>query len=153
RLRPEAAERYGLTAGHVRRASTTLLRGTKVGEVYEGQKKYDVVVWGVPDVRSDLSAVRDMPIDTPSGTQVRLGDVADVVIVPTPNEIRRENASRRLDVTCNVKDRDLGSVADDIEAKVKKLTFEREYHPEFLGEHAAQKESTYRLYLLGAAAV
>src|SRR5262249_27499775 len=129
RLRPEAAERFGLTPGHVRRASTTLLRGTKVGEVYEGQKKFDVVGWGVPSVRSDLSAIRDLPIDTPLGTQVRLGDVADVQIMPTPNEIKRENASRRLDVTCNVQGRDLGSVASEIEQKVKKLTFEREYHP------------------------
>ena len=56
RLRPEAAERYGLTAGHVRRAATTLLKGTKVGEVYEEQKKFDVVVWGVPTVRTDLAA-------------------------------------------------------------------------------------------------
>ena len=117
RLRPEAAERFGLTAGHVRRASTTLLKGTKVGEVYEGQKKFDVVVWGVPSVRSDLAAIRALPIDTPSGTQVRLGDVADVVVVPTPNEIKRENASRRLDITCNVKGRDLGSVAQEIEAQ------------------------------------
>jgi CzcA family heavy metal efflux pump len=153
KLRPEKAERYGLTAGHVRRASTTLLRGTKVGEVYEAQKKYDVVVWGHPKVRRDLSAVRDLPIDTPSGTQVRLGDVAEVAIVPTPNEIKRENASRRLDVTCNVTGRDLGSVADEIEAKVKKLDFPQEYHPEFLGEHQARQESTRRLYGLALAAV
>ena len=58
RLRPDAAERFGLTAGHVRRASTTLLKGAKVGEVYEDQKKFDVVVWGVPSVRSDSAAIR-----------------------------------------------------------------------------------------------
>src|SRR5262249_4209811 len=131
----------------------TLLRGTKVGEVYEGQKKFDVVVWGVSGVRSDLAAIRNLPIDTPSGTQVRLGDVADVSIVPTPNEIKRENASRRLDVTCNAHGRDLGSVASEIEAKVKKLSFDQEYHPEFLGEYAARQESTRRLYLLGLAAL
>ena len=121
RLRPDAAERFGLTAGHVRRASTTLLKGAKVGEVYEDQKKFDVVVWGVPSVRSDLAAIRALPIDTPSGTQVRLGDVADVVVAPTPNEIKRENASRRLDITCNVEGRDLGSVARQIEAKAGRL--------------------------------
>jgi CzcA family heavy metal efflux pump len=152
RLRPEAARKYGLTAGHVRRASTTLLKGLKVGEVYEGQKKYDVMVWGVPETRSDPAAIRDLPIDLPAGalpgTQVRLGDVADVLVVAAPNEIRRENASRRLDVTCNVKDRDLGSVARDIEEAVKAIPFEREYHPEFLGEYAARRESTRRLYAL-----
>lgn len=153
RLRPEAAERFGLTAGHVRRASTTLLKGAKVGEVYEGQKKFAVVVWGVPSVRNDLSAVRALPIDTPTGVQVRLGDVADVAIVPAANEIKRENGSRRLDVTCNVKDRDLGAVASEIENKVKAIPFDREYHPEFLGEYAARQESTLKLYALAALAL
>lgn len=153
RLRPEYAERYGLTAGHVRRASTTLLKGTKVGEVYEGQKKFDVVVWGVPSVRADLAAIRALPIDTPVGIQVRLGDVADVAVVPTPNEIRRENASRRLDVTCNVQGRDLGSVATEIKTKVDEITFDREYHPEILGEYASRQESTRKLYALSALAL
>lgn len=153
RLRPDAADRYGLTAGHVRRASTTILKGSKVGEVYEGQKKFDVVVWGVPSTRTDLAAIQALPIDTPSGTQVRLGDVADVAVVPTPNEIKRENASRRLDVTCNVQGRDLGSVANEIEAKVKAISFDREYHPEFLGEYAARQESLDRLYSLSALAL
>ena len=153
RLRPAAAERFGLTAGHVRRASSTLLKGAKVGEVYEDQKKFDVVVWGVPAVRSDLAAIRALPLDTPSGTQVRLGDVADVMVAPTPNEIKRENASRRLDITCNVAGRDLGSVAREIEAQVRQIRFDREYRPEFLGEYAARQESTRRLYGLAALAL
>jgi Cu/Ag efflux pump CusA len=85
--------------------------------------------------------------------QVRLGDVADVSIVPTPNEIKRENASRRLDITCNVEGRDLGAVAEEIKAKVDELTFDQEYRPEFLGEYAAQREATTKLYALSALAV
>jgi CzcA family heavy metal efflux pump len=153
RLRPAAAERFGLTPGQVRRASTTLLRGSKVGEVYEGPRRFDVMVWSVPRVRADLSALRDLALDTPSGAQVRLGDVCDVGIVAAPNEIKHEGASRRLDITCNVKDRDLGAVAREVEEKVKTLTFEREYHPEFLGEYTARQESSRRLYALSALAV
>jgi CzcA family heavy metal efflux pump len=153
RLRPDAAERFGLTAGQVRRATTTLLKGAKVGEIYEGQKRFDVVVWGVPRFRTDLSALQSLPIDTPLGTQVRLGDVAYLSIMPMPNEIKREAASRRLDITCNVQGRDLGSVAKEIEDKVRGLEFEREYHPEFLGEYAARQESSQRLYGLGALAM
>jgi CzcA family heavy metal efflux pump len=145
RLRPDAAQRYGLTAGHVRRAATTLLRGTKVGEVFESQKRFDVVVWGVPRLRTDLTALQELPIDTPAGMQVRLKDVAEVLIVPMPNEIKREAASRRLDVTCNVKDRDLGAVATEIERNVRELAFDQGYHPEFLGEYQARQESTRRL--------
>ncbi|RIK81176.1 MAG: acriflavin resistance protein [Planctomycetota bacterium] len=152
-LRPDAAERFGLTAGHVRRASTTLLKGAKVGEVYEGQRRFGVVVWGASDVRTDVAALQALPIDTPLGVQVRLGDVAEVAVVPASNEIKRENASRRLDITCNVEGRDLGSVARDIESRVRQVHFDREYHPEFLGEYAAREESARKLYVLSAAAL
>jgi CzcA family heavy metal efflux pump len=153
RMRPEAAERYGLTPGHVRRATTTLLRGTKVGEVYEGQKRFDVVVWGAPACRDDVAALRALPVDTSAGVQVRLGEVADVVVVPMPNEIKREAASRRLDITCNVKGRDLGAVASEVEQKVREVKFDAGYHPEFLGEEAARRASSRRLVLLAGLAL
>ena len=152
-LRPEAAERYGLTAGQIRRATTTLLRGTKAGEVYEGQKRFDVVVWGTENVRTDIAALRAIPIDTITGVQLRLRDVATVAVVPMPNEIKREAASRRLDITCNVKDRDLGAVATEIEVAVKALPYEQGYHPEFLGEFAARQASADRLNALTALAL
>lgn len=153
RLRPEAAERYGLTPGHVRRATTTLLRGTKVGEVYERQKRFDVVVWGETTCRDDIAAIRALPIDTPAGVLVRLGEVADVLVVPMPNEVKREAASRRLDITCNVQGRDLRGVAAEVEEKVRGLKFETGYHPEFLGEEAVRRESSRRLYALSGLAL
>lgn len=153
RPRADALERFGLTPGQVRRAVTTLLRGTKVGEVYQEQKKHDVVVWGVPGVRADLSALQALRLDTPGGGQVPLADLADVAIVPAPNEVKREGASRRIDVTCDARGRDLGSVARDVEAAVRAVPFERAYHPEFLGEYAARQESQRRLFLLAAASL
>ena len=62
-LRPDAASRLGLTAGDVRRSATTLVKGTKVGEVYRDQKIFDVFVWGVGRVRDDASAVHTLPIE------------------------------------------------------------------------------------------
>ena len=153
RLRPEAAERFGLTPGQVRRAATTLIKGTRVGEVYQQQKIYDVAVWGRPELRADPIALRELLIETPSGAHVPLGDVADVELVATPNTVKREGASRRIDVTCNVEGRDLGSVAREIEGRVRSLPFERGYHPEFLGEYAAQIESRNRLLAVGVLAL
>ncbi|MFO0758030.1 MAG: efflux RND transporter permease subunit [Byssovorax sp.] len=141
RLRPEHLARFGLLPGEARRAARALVQGQKVGEVYEAQKVLDVVVWGKPSIRTDLDAIRRLPIESPGGARVPLGDVADVEIVPTPNEIKREGASRRLDISCNVRDRDLGAVAREIEARVRDLPFERGVHPEFLGEHAARAAS------------
>lgn len=152
-LKPEAAEQFGLTPGDVRRAATTLIKGRTVGEVYRQQKVYQVAVWGLPEVRTDPAAVRECLVETPTGGYVPLGEVARVAVVGAPNTIKRENASRRIDVTCNVRDRDLGSVARDIEGRVRQLEFDRGYHPEFLGEYAAQQESRRRIGLMGAIAL
>ena len=148
RFRPEAAAQFGLTPGAVRRATTALIKGTKVGEVYEEQKIYDVVVWGIPEARNDLEALRSLMIDTPSGGVVPLRDVSDVYISPTPNTVTREAASRRIDVTCNVAGRDLGSVVRDIESRLETVSFEQGYYPDVIGEYAERQQSTRRLYIL-----
>jgi len=152
-LKPEVAEAFALTAGQVRRQVTTLIKGTKVGEVYQDQKKFAVVVRGIDSLSTDLVSLRQVLIETPTGARVPLGDVANVEIVAAPNEIKREGASRRIDIYCNVAGRDLGTVAREIEAKVKTLEFPREYHPEFLGEYTAREESSRRLYALAALAM
>lgn len=149
RLRPDTAADFGLTAADVRRAAVTLLRSTKVGELYDAQKVFDVVVWSEEDVRRDIHALQGLLIDTPGGGRVPLGDLAEVFIAPSPNEIKRESTSRRIDVTCNVKaGADLGLIAQDIEARVKRMSFDRGYHPEFLGEYAARIASRNRLFAL-----
>jgi CzcA family heavy metal efflux pump len=152
-LKPGAAARFGLTPGDVRRAATTLIKGQKVGELYEAQQINDVVVWSAPGARADIESLRRLRINLPAGGDAPLGDVADVRIAPAPNIIQREGASRRIDVTCDVKGRDLGSVAREIEGKVKALSFDRGYHPEFLGEYAARQAARNRLLGLSAVAL
>ncbi len=75
-----------------------MVKGLKVGEVYRDQKILDVVVWGVARVRNDVSLLRSLPIETPLGPHVLLGDMAEGTIVPAPNEVKREGASRRIDI-------------------------------------------------------
>ncbi len=73
-------------------------------------------------------------------------------IVPTPNEIKRENASRHLDVTLDIVGNDLGSVATEIQRRLQTLSFAQGYHPEILGEYAARQAGRDRLgWLAGAA--
>jgi CzcA family heavy metal efflux pump len=150
KMRPEAARRFGLTPGRVRQAATTFIQGKKVGEIYDNQKIFDVAVWGIPEVRGNIDALRDLRIDTPSGANVPLGDVADIRVVATPNIVKRENSSRKIDISCNVRGRDLGSVAREIETAVLSIGFDREYHPEFLGEYAAREQSQRRLFAFAA---
>ena len=150
-FKPDAAAQFGLTPGDVRAAVTTLVRGTQVGEIYEGQKIFRVMVWGDESTRRDIDSVKTLLIDTPSGAQVPLNDVASVEIVPAPNEIKRIGSTRKLDVICNVDGRDLGSVATEIQERVlNEVQFEQEYHPEFLGEYAEAQASRQRLFGLTA---
>lgn len=151
--RPAENLRFGLTPGDIRRASTTLVRGTKVGEIFEDQKIFDVTVWGEERVRKDLAAIADLRIDTPMGGNVPLSEVADVRMAPAPNIIQRENASRRIDVACNVKGRDLGVTAREIEAAVRGFAFPRGYHAEVLGEYTARTEARDRLFGWGLIAL
>jgi CzcA family heavy metal efflux pump len=153
RLDPDRAAVFGLTPGQVRSAAATLVQGTKVGEFYEDQRLFDVVVWGAPEVRRNLDAVRALQVPVANGGLVPLGSVAHVEVVPTPNEITRENGSRRIDVTSNVRGRDLGAVARDIQARLASLTFQQGYYAEILGEYAERQASSTRLTLLGIGAV
>jgi CzcA family heavy metal efflux pump len=145
----DRAQQVGVTPAAVRDTVATMLRGVKVGEVFDAQKIFDVVVWGSPEVRSDVFALSRMPIELPAGGYTPLAAVADVRVTPTPNEITREGSSRRIDITCNVRDRDLGSVARDIEAALTGVSFDAGYHAEVLGEYAARGASERRLLLLG----
>jgi len=145
RIKPEAARRFGLTAGDIRRAAMTFIRGTKAGEIYEDQRIFDVTVWSEEKWRADLTNLHKILVDAPGGGKVPLGDVAELRIAPTPNVIQHENASRRIDVSCNAKGRDLGSVARDIGERLKEISFGPGYHPEMLGEYAARQAGQRRL--------
>ncbi len=148
-MRVDAASQFGLTPASLMRSVSTLVNGTQVGEIYRDQGIFRVVVRGKDRFHRDPSTMQELMIDTPSGAQVPLSSVATVAIVPAPNEIKREGASRRLDVTCNVAGRDLASVAKEIEAAVgKNVQFASGYHPEFLGEYAEARASRQRLMLL-----
>ncbi|MDB5726569.1 MAG: hypothetical protein JWQ16_3323, partial [Novosphingobium sp.] len=140
---------FGLTAGEVRRQAQTLVAGQKLGEIYRDQKSFDVTLWGEPNVRGDLHALADLMIQNPAGAPVRLRDVADIRIMPAPNEVKRENGQRRIDVTLNVAGADLGGIARGVEAAVGRVPFATGYHPKVLGEYAALKESRQRLWTTG----
>jgi len=121
------------------------IKGQKIGEFYENQNVFDVAVWGKEHLRFDLKSLNGLMLDTPLGGQVPLSQVARVYIAPTPNVITRESASRYTEVTCNVRGRDLGSVAREIQSRIKNVPFDLGYHPELLGEYAAQKVSQNRI--------
>jgi Cu/Ag efflux pump CusA len=92
-------------------------------------------------------------VSTPSGVLVPLHAVADVVITPALSEVTREGGSRKIDVTCNVRDRDLGSVARDIQTRLAALSLGAGYHAEVLGEYAVRQEASQRLLEMSSLAM
>lgn len=147
-----AAQRYGIKAGDVRRTTATLLSGIVVGSLFEDQKVFDVVVWGAPEIRQSVTAVRELLVQAPGGSFVRLGDVADVRIAPAPSVIRREGVFRRIDVAASVSGRDLGSVLRDVESHLQQIQFPREHHAEVLGVSSEREAALTRLLGIAAAA-
>jgi CzcA family heavy metal efflux pump len=155
-VRLDAARRYGVKPGDVRRAAATLVASEEVGDMFQGGRAYDVHVWSRPRTRNSLTAIRELPIDTPEHGQVPLARLADVRIRPTPNLIQRENASRRIDVGADLPEgRDLGAVTRDIGRRLRRLQLPLGYRAELLGEAAERKAAQKRLltYASGAALV
>ena len=134
----EKAQQHGIKPGDVRRAVATLIASVEVGDLWK-DKIYDVRVIGTPELRSNLTNVREMLIDTPNGGHVRLEEVADVRIMPTPNVIKREDLKRRIDVSANVKGRALSAVVGDVEEALETIDFPLEHYPVLPGEYAEQQ--------------
>ena len=134
------AEPFGIKPGDVRRASAMLLQGVVVGNIFGEQKVFEVVVKGVPKVRESVENVRNVLIDTPDGGHVRLEQVADVSIQPSPAVIKRDSAQRYVDVEANVSGRSLSAVAADVEERLADSQFPLEYHAEVLEQTTTAQE-------------
>jgi CzcA family heavy metal efflux pump len=141
----DAAQRYGLKPGDIRRQTATMLASEEVGDIFKDGAAYDVHVWSTPVSRDSISDVQNMLIDTPSGGRVPLEDVAEVGLVPVPNEIHRESVSRSIDISANVEGRDLGSVVRDFEERLGGVDFPTGYHAEVLGEFTERQAAQRRL--------
>jgi Cu/Ag efflux pump CusA len=146
------AQKYGVKPGDVRRAAAILLSGLQVGSLFEEQKVFDVVVWSTPDKRHSMTDINDLLIDTPGGGQVRLGDVAEVRIMPAPTVIQREAISPYLDVAFTVEGRNVKDVMADVQTVVQDLTFPLEYHAEVQQDYAAQQAAQQRMLIVALVA-
>lgn len=147
-----AAQKYGLVPGDIRRAASTLFSGTLVGSLYQDQRIYDVIVWGAPQTRRSPEDLANLRIDTPSGGQVRLGDVATVKMVPFPDVLKHDGTSRYVDVDARVSGRDVDAVKGDVQSRINAMSMPLEYHAEVLSDLAAVQQQDRTTLLLAAGA-
>ena len=134
---------YGLNIADVQEIVQTAMGGREAGTVFEGDRRFELVVRLTESLRTDLDALDRLPIPLPNGEQegvdenpdyVPLGEVADISIIYGPNQVSRENAKRRIVVTSNVRGRDLGSFVTEIREKVSaNVTLPAGYWTEYGG--------------------
>jgi CzcA family heavy metal efflux pump len=146
----ERAKQFGVKPGDVRRAAAILLSGINVGQLFYDQKVFDVVVWGAPQTRQNPDDVGNLLLDTPSGNQVRLEEVADVKVASSPNAIEREGVFQRIDITAGVSGRSRDAVAADVKRTIERMDFPLEYRAELLGGFVEKRAAQHRLFALGA---
>jgi cobalt-zinc-cadmium resistance protein CzcA len=132
----EGLVRYGLNQSIVQETVSTAVGGTEVGQFYEGDRRFDIVVRLPEAIRSDPARLADLPVPLPRGSSgsdesrseanwrsgslgvVPLRELARIEEVEAPNQINRENGKRRVVVTANVRDRDLGSFVAELRQRV-----------------------------------
>ena len=143
-----AAGRYGLKVGELSEIVETALNGQVVSQVLENQQTFDLMVWLKPEFRNNLDTIQNLLIDTPSGIKIPLAQVAKVQEGTGPNTINRENVSRLIVVSANVKGRDLRSVVNEIKAKVKEnVTFSAGYFIQYGGQFEAEERASQNILM------
>lgn len=115
----DAIAQFGLDIELVNRVVNTAFAGQSAGLVFEGERRFDLVVRLSNEKRSSLEDVRNLPVPLRGGNNVPLYMLADVQVRKSPNQIQREDAKRRIIVGLNVKGRDMQSVVEDLRKKIE----------------------------------
>jgi cobalt-zinc-cadmium resistance protein CzcA len=111
--------RYGLDVADVQDVVATAMGGRTVGQVFEGDRRFDLVIRLSESLRNDPAALEALPVPLPNGEYLPLREIADVEIASGPNAVNRENGKRRAVVSANVRGRDLGSFVAEAQARVR----------------------------------
>jgi len=144
----ERIAQYGLNIADVNRILNTALAGGKAGVVYEGERRFDLVV-RMADMRgADADQVKNILVPLPNGKQLPLGQLAEVAFRSAPAQVSREGGARRIVIECNTRSRDIQSVALDIKAAIEsKLKLPTGYYVEYGGTFKNLQEASARLTL------
>lgn len=143
--RDETAK-YGLNIFDINQAINTAFAGQSAGLVYEGEKRFDLVVRLGMQSRQNIEDVRNLFITSPSGNQIPLKQLADVEFKVGPNQIQREDAKRRIIVGFNVRGRDVASIVTELQQRIEKeIKFPPGYYPTYGGQFENLKEAQARL--------
>jgi cobalt-zinc-cadmium resistance protein CzcA len=151
RITPFRAQigRYGLNTGDVAAVVQAAIGGQVITQVFEGEKHFDLILRWAEQYRRDVRSIRNILVASPDGSQVPLGQLAEVVEEEGPSVVFREDLKRYVPVKFSVRGRDLGSTISEAQARISaevKLPYDT--HLEWDGEMNQLRETTERLLLI-----
>ena len=137
---------FGLNVADVNRTVQTAFAGETAGQVFEQERRFDLVLRLRQDLRKDINSVRRLFIAGPNGRQVPLEQVASVELREGPNQIQRDDAKRRITVAFNVRGRDVETVVKELQGKMdKQVKFASGYYTTYGGQFENLRQATDRL--------
>ncbi|WP_285412432.1 CusA/CzcA family heavy metal efflux RND transporter [Variovorax sp. efr-133-TYG-130] len=148
--------RYGLNVGDVQDAISVAVGGREAGTLFDGDRRFDIIVRLPENLRTDLEAIKRLPVALPKGAGaegartsfIPLGEVATLDIAPGPNQVSREDGKRRIVVSANVRGRDLGSFVAEAEEAMRKVSIPSGYWTVWGGQYENLASATQRLQIV-----
>ncbi len=150
----EAIARYGATITDVNRSVQAAYAGSVAGQIFENDRRFDLVIRLNESQRNNVEELGDLLVELPSGQQVPLNVLARVAIEEGPYQIQREDAQRRITIGFNVRGRDVQSIVEELQAKVKKqVQLPAGYYATYGGQFENLQQATKRLAIAVPAAL
>ena len=154
RLDRDAIGAYGLSMDTVHTVVDAGLNGEIVGQIFEEQRAWDLVVRFPQDARDDPEAIERIRVESPSGVSIPLMQLADIVIDSGPNRISREDVQRKIVIQCNVAQRDLGTTVNEIRATVaERVQLPDEYYVVYGGQFESEAKASRLVGILSLLAI
>jgi cobalt-zinc-cadmium resistance protein CzcA len=145
----EKCGRYGINVDEVQEIVEAAVGGEVVGHVYQGIRRYDILVRMQEKFRNTIEAISELYVHSTNGVLIPLSDVADIKTVIGPVQINREDNQRRWMVQCNIRGRDMGSVVKDIQNIIDtKIKLPPGYYIQFGGQFENQQRAMRRLSII-----
>lgn len=145
----QALARYGSSVDHVQELVGAAIGGRAVGELIEGQRRFDILVKLPEEKRGSIEAIQNLLIDTPNGGTIPLDQVATIRMEEGPAQVSRENSQRRIVVEANVAGRDIGSFVADAKRAIKeRVAIPPTYFTSWGGQFENQERAMGRLAIV-----
>lgn len=141
--------RYGINVADVQEIIETAVGGKAATEVFEGEKRFDVLLRFPEDKRNSIETIGNILVNAPKGAKVPMSQLADVKLVEGPVQISRDDSKRRIVIECNVRGRDIGGFVAESQTKLKeKLKLPAGYYITWGGAFENQQRAMKRLMII-----